>query len=491
MKDNKFQKSKICGKEKCEEYENALIELKKVKKLTKKLDTVLESSYDGIYITDGEGITLRVNKAYERITGLKAEEFVGKHVEYLVKKGIISKSCSSLVLEKKEIVTIEQRLSNGKIVLVTGTPIFDDDSNIEMVVINVRDITDLIALKVKLEEKDRQVYEFNSQIEKLKSRLFKDENEKIRSQNKSMKTVLEMAKRVASHDTTVLVTGETGVGKEVITELIHKNSPRKDQKLIKVNCSAIPGSLIESELFGYEKGSFTGANKDGKIGIFEEASGGTLFLDEIGELPFNVQAKLLRVLQENEITRIGSSDSIKIDVRIIAATNRDLQKQVREGNFRSDLYYRLNIIPIHIPPLRERKEDIIKLSKEFLDELSLKYGEKKSISNSCYEILTGYEWPGNIRELKNLIERLYVMVEGDKINSYDIPDYIKDVDIEFKTTKTSLKEAVLELEIKMIDEAYERYKNVRDASKSLGIDASTFVRKRQKYERKMIKKSQI
>lgn len=478
----------MCGKEKCKSYIDMLKELKNVKKLTRKLDTVLDSSYDGIYITDGNAVTIRANKAYERITGLKIEELLGKNVTYLVEKGIISKACSTIVLERKEVVTIEQTLNSGKVLLVTGTPIFDDNGEIEMVVTNVRDITELILLKEELQKKKEKVDRYNSELRRLKSQLGSKTDYNIISRNKGMKDLLSSVKRVASHETTVLITGETGVGKEVITEYIHKNSSRSDKKLIKVNCGAIPSSLIESELFGYEKGAFTGANQGGKIGIFEEANGGTLLLDEIGELPYNMQAKLLRILQEQEIQRVGGVDTIKIDVRIIAATNKDLKLLAENGEFRMDLYYRLSIIPIHVPPLRDRKEDIIPLTNEFLYSLYERYGNKKYLSKNAYEILYNYKWPGNIRELKNLIERVYVMVSEERIEAHDIP-LSREASEEYGKSML-LKDAVSNLEYRMIEEAYNEFGNVRGAARHLGIDASTFVRKRQKYEGKLIKQSQ-
>lgn len=477
-----------CGKEKCKSYVDMLKELKNAKKLSKKLDAVLESSYDGIYITDGSAVTIRANRAYERITGLKIQEFLGKHVSYLVDKGIISKACSTIVLERKEVVTIEQTLSSGKILLVTGTPIFDDYGEIEMVVTNVRDITELIILKEELQKKKEKVDRYNTELRRLKSELNSKNECNVISRNKSMKELLASAKRVASHDTTVLITGETGVGKEVITEYIHKNSSRCDEKLIKVNCGAIPSSLIESELFGYEKGAFTGANQGGKLGLFEEANGGTLLLDEIGELPYNMQAKLLRILQEQEIQRVGGLETIKIDVRIIAATNKDLKLLSEKGEFRMDLYYRLSIIPIHLPPLRERKEDIIPLTNEFLYSLYERYGNKKYLSKNAYEILYNYKWPGNIRELKNLIERVYVMSSDERIEDHDIP-LNKEAKSEYGKSMM-LKEAVSKLEKTMLEEAYAEFGNVRDAARHLGIDASTFVRKRQKHERNLTKESQ-
>ena len=471
-----------CAKEQCSAYINAVEELAEFKRLTKKLDTVLESSYDGIYITDGNAVTTRVNKAYERITGIRAEEVLGKHVNVLVDQGIISKACSTVVLRTRDVVTMHQKLSSGKILLVTGTPIFDDHGEIEMIVTNVRDITELQRLRDELYERDRKMDMYNTKLESLRKTL--DEKSSIYSRDAKMVRILEAARRVAHHDTTVLVTGETGVGKERMAEFIHQNSLRAEKKLISVNCGAIPDSLIESALFGYESGAFTGAKAGGKVGLFEEANGGTIFLDEIGELPYNVQAKLLRVLQEQEIQRVGSVDTVKINVRIIAATNKDLMAMSEEGTFRKDLFYRLNIIPVHIPPLRERKADIVPLINTFINALNAEYDEQKRLSKDTYEKLYTYNWPGNIRELKNVMERVFVMCQDDTIEPNELPIEVEShIDMDCAVPKGNMKKAVANLEAQMMTQAFEDHGNVRDAAKALGIDASTFVRKRQKYEK--------
>jgi PAS domain S-box-containing protein len=482
MKAEKKALQAPCAKEDCRAYMNVVEELSEFKRLTKKLDTVLESSYDGIFITDGNAITTRVNKAYERITGIRADEILGKHVDVLVEQGIISKACSTVVLRTRDVVTLHQKLSSGKILLVTGTPIFDDHGEIEMIVTNVRDITELQKLRDELYERDRKMDMYNTKLESLRKTL--NEKSSIYSKDGKMVRLLDAAERVASHDTTVLITGETGVGKERMAEFIHQNSLRADKKLISVNCGAIPDSLIESALFGYVAGAFTGAKANGKVGLFEEANGGTIFLDEIGELPYNVQVKLLRVLQEQEVQRVGSVDTTKINVRIIAATNKDLKAMSEEGTFRKDLFYRLNIIPIHIPPLRERKADIIPLINAFLKEMNLAHDMEKRLSKDAYEKLYRYSWPGNIRELKNVMERVFVMCQDNTILSNELPVELENyIDMSSAVPKGNLKQAVANLESKMLAQAYEEYGNVRDAAKALGIDASTFVRKRSKYEK--------
>lgn len=451
----------------------------------KQLYDIIECSYDGIYITDGEANTIFLNRAYEKITGMKKKEMLGKNMKYLEKNGCISKSCTLIVLKCKKSITIQQSFKTGKKVLVSSSPIFDENGNITIVVTNVRDITELYELKEQLEKNKELTKKYYSQVEAMRNQLLNFSD--IIAEDDKMLSILEVAKKVAKVDTTVLLLGETGVGKEVIAKYIHKNSKRSDKSFIKINCGAIPENLIESELFGYERGAFTGANKDGKIGLFELADTGTIFLDEVGELPLDMQVKLLRVLQEGEIKRVGGIKNIKVDVRIIAATNRNLEEMVKKKVFREDLYYRLNVIPIIILPLRERKLDIEPLIKHFLYMFNKKYDFNKQITSGAVDSLKKYDWPGNVRELKNIIERVVIMSHGDKILRSDLP--IKEVwsssqQIGIESRNITLKEAVENLEKNLIESAFEECGNVRAAAKELGIDASTLVRKRKKYNNK-------
>jgi PAS domain S-box-containing protein len=446
------------------------------------IDDIIESSYDGIYITDGEANTLRINKAYERITGLKREEILGKNMIDLVKEEYISESATLLVLQNKRINTIHQNFKTGKKALVTATPIFDKVGKIMMVVTNVRDITELYELKEELEEKERLAKKYYLEIQQIRMQLLNSED--IIAEDIKMLHVMQIAKKVAFTDTTVILLGETGVGKEEIAKLIYKNSLRRDKQFISINCGAMPESLIELEMFGYEKGSFTGASREGKLGLFEVADGGTVFLDEIAELSPVMQTKLLRVLQEHEIKRIGGVTSIKVDVRIIAATNRNLEEMVNQNKFRKDLYYRLNVIPITVPPLRERQQDIIPLIRYFLSEINNKYKLKKSLGADVLEYLCEYEWPGNVRELKNIIERVVVMSAQDIITKEDLPKQIQVLFEEkiFSSDEiVALKDAVNKVEEQLINKAYEKYGSVRAAAKALNIDPATFVRKRKKH----------
>ncbi|WP_366927909.1 sigma 54-interacting transcriptional regulator [Clostridium sp.] len=446
------------------------------------LDAIIESSYDGIFVTDGKANTLKINRSYENITGLPRKDMINRNMYELEKEGYISKSSTLMVLKNRKSNTIEQEFSTGKKVLVSSNPIFDDKNNITMVVTNVRDITNLYELEEQLAKNMQLTEKYYSEIEAMRIEYLN--LTEIIAKDKLMINLLELAKRVANVDTTVLILGETGVGKEEIAKFIHRNSRRQNKNFIKINCGAIPQNLIESELFGYVKGAFTGANKEGKMGLFEVADGGTVFLDEVGELPLDIQVKLLNVLQEGVVERVGAVKPIKIDVRVIAATNRNLEDMTKEKSFRSDLYYRLNVVPLTVPPLRDRREDIVPLIQHFLSLLNIKYNFEKTFTIEAVNTLYNYSWPGNVRELKNIVERVIVMSSSDKIFKSDLPMKNSSDCIEKNfgyEDICNLKEAVGKVEAKLISKAFDNAGNVRDAAKMLGIDASTFVRKRKKY----------
>ncbi|GAB6138528.1 sigma 54-interacting transcriptional regulator [Halanaerobaculum tunisiense] len=465
------------------EIESISKELDSVKKLNKQLKTIIESSYDGIYITDGEGCTIEMNSAYERITGLKKEELIGEHMENLQQEGIFSQSVSLLVKKREKPVTIMQQINDEKDVIVTGNPVFNDNGELIRIVTNVRNITELNRLREELKEVKELTAKYHQELEELRLQLMDDGE--IVAKSKEMRTVLDSAIQVSKFDSTVLVLGESGVGKELVAELIHKSSSRSENSFIRLNCGAIPEDLLESELFGYKEGAFTGAKEEGKKGMFELADGGTLFLDEIAELSLNLQVKLLRVIQEREIMPIGGTKPVPIDVRIIAATNRDLEKMVQKDEFRKDLFYRLNVVPISIPPLRARREEIPILISDFLNKFKKEHGVDKAISSIALEYLINYDWPGNVRELKNLIERLVVMSNNEMITKDDLPKkFICENDLE-KYIKISdiipLKKAVELLEKKLLVKALDKCSTTREAAKELDVHQSTIIRKKQKY----------
>lgn len=459
-------------------------EVERVKFICSQLDAIIDHSYDGIYITDGYANTILANKAYEEITGVKSTDVIGRNMKDIVKDGIISRSGTLMVLKDKKPITIEQTFKNGKTVLISSNPVFDDQGVIEMVVTNVRDITKLNELTEKLAKSEEISNRYHSEIESIKSQSLS--NLKILTEDSKMLDVLRKAKKVAPMDLTVLLLGESGVGKEVFSKYIYENSKRRDKYFFKVNCGAIPVNLIESQLFGYERGSFSGADKKGRMGIFETANEGTIFLDEIGELSLDMQVKFLRVLQENEIVRVGGNESIKVDVRIIAATNRNLKDMVDRKLFREDLYYRLNVVPLTIPPLRERKGDIHLFIEHFVKELNQRLGFNKSIDKDAIQSLSKYSWPGNIRELRNIIERVVVMSSSDLITSKDLPIEVEMAmavpHFELSDEGIQLDSIIKKYEKSMLDRAYEKFGNVRDAASYLGIHPSTFVRRRQRYD---------
>ncbi len=453
---------------------NALqAELELAREAESELRVAFDSSFDGIWVLDGDGKVLRINRAYERISGIAAEEVVGRKVGELVEAGFLSRSVTEQVIEAKQTITILNQVRNGKTMLVTGTPVVDDQGRVNRVVINARDISELMDLKAELERAKALNTGYLQELTNIRLRHHVD----LVARSAAMEKVIDLAFRIARVDTTVLITGESGTGKEVVANLIHRESPRQKGPYIRINCGAIPDSLLESELFGYDRGAFTGANRDGKPGLFELANLGTLFLDEVAELPLPVQVKLLRALQTKEITRVGGTRPVRLDIRLVAATNRDLESMVREGKFREDLYYRLNIVPIHVPPLRERPEDISPLVFHFLRVNCSKYGLEKHFSPSAVDSLVSYRWPGNVRELENLVERLVVTTQGEIISIEDLPAQFRPGKSRIPGTSASLRAQVQDLEKNIILEAVSRAGSLRQAALVLGVDASTLTRK--------------
>lgn len=435
---------------------------------SREMELLLESLYDGIYIADHRGVGIFVNNAYERITGISREKLLGKTMKQVVEEGIVSDSATLKVLERAKPVTIRQRVETGKELLVTGNPVFSAEGKMIWVVTNVRDISELSALHAELQLNIAEL-----------SRL-QEENPNIISVSACMKELIAEAKQVAKTDSTVLLLGESGVGKEVFANLIHKHSQRAKYPFVKINCTAIPSGFLESELFGYESGSFTGARKDGKPGLFEVADGGTIFLDEIGDMPLELQAKLLRVLQDYEFYRIGGTKPRKVNVRVISATHQDLLQKVAEKTFRADLYYRLNVVPIHIPPLRERKDDIPVLAYHFLNKYNILHQRNVGIDPDVIQIFQNYRWEGNVREIANLMERLVITVKDSFIKENDLPAAMARSK-EVSPKAVGLKRFLEEAEKRFLENALREHRSMRRAAREIGIDQSTFVRKAKKY----------
>ncbi len=442
----------------------------------RELGAIFDSSYDGLYITDGEGNTLQLNKAFERIMGVKPDECVGYNMADLVRDGVFTRSGTLLALKTRETATIPLQSKTGKNALVTSTPIFDEDGNIILVVTNVRDITELNDLQGKVEQLEGLSRMYQVQLNQLKS------SKSCILHSDKMRKLLKIVNHVSTVDSTVLILGESGVGKEVVADILHTSSPRLNKPFIKVNCGAIPHNLLESELFGYEPGAFSGASKSGKAGMFELADGGILFLDEIAEMPLDLQVKLLRVLQDSKIMRIGGTKEIEVDVRIIAGTNRNLQGMVLDNLFRKDLYYRLNVVPILVPPLRERREDIPVLSKHFLEMFNRRHRMNKRLSGDVLKYFISYDWPGNVRELENLIERLVVTTQHDIIGMDDLSSWAElEAVSQPKTEIIPLTIALENTERSLLQEAFSMYNSTYAVARVLGISQPTVVRKAAKY----------
>lgn len=450
-----------------------------IKELINNQKAIFQSSYDGIFITDGNGVVLRLNDSYERITGISTNQVIGKTMAKLVEEGIYDQSGTVLALAQRQRVTINQIVKpTNTHILVTSNPIFDEHGKISLVVTNVRDVTELTNLQKTLSTAKAETLKYRTELSHLRSLQIRSSD--IIFHSKAMESILEMAAKVANVNSTVLITGESGTGKELVAKFIHREGKGMDKPFIQINCGAIPESLLESELFGYERGAFTGARKDGKPGLFELANNGTLFLDEIGELPLSLQVKLLRAIQEKTAMRVGAVSPYHLDVRIIAATHRDLAQMTVAGTFREDLYYRLVVVPIKIPPLRERREDIPLLVMHFMKKFNKEFGFNKRITPQLIGKLVEYSWPGNVRELENLIERLIVTSPHDDLVVEDLPDSMNN--LPFLPPKDSkLKTALEQVEAHLLAETFKEYSSWPKVAKILGINRSTVFRKAIKY----------
>ncbi len=464
--------------------ESTAQQMSSYQELAREQDVIIQSLSDGLWICDGDANVLRINPASERLNSIKAEEVVGRNMRQLVAEGVFDRSATLEVLRTRTPVNMLQVRLGRKLVL-TGTPVFDERGELIRVVVYERDVTELDALHRELEQQEAMKDRFRHQM--LEMQLEEVELRRVIAKSPCMQKALRQAIKVSAVDSTVLVVGESGVGKGLIADLVHKYSSRAEKPLLKINCGAIPESLVEAELFGYDRGAFTGAQAKGKPGYFELADGGILFLDEIAELPLSSQVKLLRFLEDGRVMRVGGTHSRKVDVRVLAATHRDLQSMVDRGAFRLDLFYRLSVIPLHVPPLRERTECILPLLRHYVDHFGERLGVRRRFSRAASEVLLAYPWPGNVRELMNVCERLVVMSDVELIDVADLPG-----DIVERSGKSApapggwpeeftLGQAVESTERAMLLEARRRHGNQTRMARALGVDQSTVARKMKKY----------
>jgi transcriptional regulator with PAS, ATPase and Fis domain len=464
--------------------EDMAMEIEYIKDLNEDLHAILSSIYDEILVVNHKGELIRYSETViNDFWGSNLKDLLGKNLLDLEKKGLFSPSVTRLVLEKQKKVSVVQETKSGRKILAVGNPVFNENGELHRIIIASRDITEATRLKTELHEIKKISEQYKKELDdfKNKDRFLK----KLIYCSPKMEQIINQAKKIADFSSNVLISGESGVGKEVIAQAIHQLGNRSSKPFLKLNCGAIPETLLESELFGYTKGAFTGADKNGKEGYFKRADQGILFLDEIGEMPLHLQVKLLRVLQEQEVIPIGSTIPTKINVQIIAATNKSLEKMVESGTFREDLFYRLNVIPLRVPPLRERMEDVPVLAFHFLQQLNEKYNKNYHLTPDALSLLEFYSWPGNVRELQNMIERLVVsaddpVIEAEFVSKFLTPGY------DFKKSKPvitrvlPLQEALHSVEEQLILLAMKQYKTTTKAAKALGISQSSVSRKYQK-----------
>lgn len=443
------------------------------KELMDHIDQILDATYDDLLISDGKGKVIAVNATFEKMYGLAREETLGKTVYQLEAEGYFKPSVVAKTLKEKQKISLQQKTQKGRDVLVTATPVFDDAGEICFVISYSRDITEMVELQ-------RQVEQYREELERLLGGAPEDV---VISASEESKAVVTRIKTMAAYDASVIITGPSGVGKTMYARQIHKQSPRSSGPFIEMNCAAIPETLMESELFGYEKGAFTGASEKGKAGFIELADKGTLFLDEISELSIPLQAKLLSVIQDKMVTRVGGVKPKKVDFRLITATNKDLAKAVADGLFREDLYYRLNVLHLDVLPLKDRKADIVPLSEHFLEAFNIRYNKRKEFDPKALQSILNYSWPGNVRELSNIVERTAMMTEGDIIKeiSFGANDEFSLQEAVDLFEAIDLNEQLERFEGELYRKAWKKYKSSTKVAKILSVSQPTAHRKIRKY----------
>lgn len=439
---------------------------------------ILEGVSDAVFIDDNTGICIWCNSACEDFYMEARSNIQGKTVDQLVARGIFTQSVTKEVIEEKQERTLIHENKSGRRLLTSGYPLFDTSGNIQLIITTSRDITDLT-------NQDKECVDIidNKMLDVRQINNIDYTDEGIMTASLAMQNVMILTRRLAAVESPVFITGESGVGKGLIAQIIHEESNRSDGPFIKVNCGAIPETLMEPELFGYIRGTYTGTRAEGKQGLIESANNGTLFLDEVSELPLNIQVKLLRLLNDHTITRVGSVNPITLNIRIVFASNVDLFKLVQEGKFRDDLYYSLNVAPITVPPLRDRVEDILPLIHKNLQHFNEVLHENKVLTEDSLRILLQYKWPGNVRELENIIERLVLTTTEDIISPDSLPAFLIE---EAKTntninTDLSLQTAMERAEREVFENAISMYSSTREIARVLQVSQPTVVRKLNKY----------
>lgn len=457
------------------------------KRVHEELDLIFQllGNENDLLVIDDQGVVLRTSEFYGQNYGIGIRSIVGCSIYQLEEEGVFRPSVTALALKERRKITLMQTTLRGDTILATGVPIFDKDNHVKYAAgFNSIHIEGNCSPPERLSRLRSIVDTYYTALRK--KHFDNMEKENLIFKSPKMHHLYEMILQIADTNASVLLTGETGTGKSKLAQTIHNCSLRREGPFIAINCGAIPESLIESELFGYVGGAFTGANPKGQLGKIEAANGGTLFLDEIGDMPQSAQVRLLQVLQEHTVTRIGSTAALPVNFRLICATNRILEQEVNLGKFRSDLYFRINVIPIKVPALRERREDIVPLTNSFLNEYNLRYQKSVQFSEEAFHRLEQYDWPGNIRELQNWVERVVIMATDSDAVSVSPPSTCSAPQLYTRGQAKDLEgqsyaELINAAEREIFLQARSKYKTSVAVAKALGISQTTAARKLRKY----------
>ncbi|GFK96105.1 DNA-binding transcriptional activator HyfR [Fundidesulfovibrio magnetotacticus] len=445
------------------------------------LRAVLDSVSEGIWICDGSGVILDINRESQRLNSVEASDYVGRSIRCILDEGLVDHSVTLDVLRHRRQSSIIQRITKtGKQLLVTGSPVFGPDGTIAMVVVNERDVTELNALREGLQNARKVEERYRHEIAELSMLELRQKD--VVAESPSMRHCLHALLKLAHMDASrILILGESGTGKGLLAKFVHQHSPRAKKPFIPINCPAVPENLFEAELFGYEKGAFTGALKQGKAGLIELARGGTLFLDEVGDIPLSVQAKLLKYLDDHELRRLGGAESKVVECGVVAATNCDLERLVDQKRFRKDLFFRLNTFIVRIAPLRERREDIFGLAEFYLAACNARYAKAKRLTPKAMRLLEAHDYPGNVRELVGIIQKAFVMSEGD-----DLTEAVQEAlgpggGALGEAQPRGLAESADQASARALRQAAARCRTTREMATLLGVSQSTVVRKLARY----------